>query len=569
MDGSDRTAARATGSATAVLPAPRPAGQKLPPAPWHQMPPVGSPDAPYPMLPAIALPDPSRAAQLERLRETVADLTRQLREAEALRDADAQRLRWFEQELTRAQQEVRQQQDQLQQMSAQIRVASLDAHRVHEAAVNQVAIAEQQVRDANDAAARYAAQADARWAVMGETLAQLEHSLAEAVAERDLARHDCAMLQAELDQLMSLPAATDELPADSPAAETGPVGALDWQSEALAAWVTAKHRGVIESVPGADRRGIARRAITEARADGLKAVVLVATAELAEVWHDDLCTALPDDRVGKYVGGALSSNQFDVLVATVDAAARQSVLRCDSDVLLVADEVDTFATAERAVAFDEAYARRLGLSSFYQRDDDGIATYLTRYFGDVVFRLGYERAFAESAVAGFDLALIEVSFTAEERAAYDEHDAQVRDSEPTTQAHLQGIARRAEVLSRAAAKDAVARTLIHFPGAAHALIFSAATIGNADLVGGRNGAEFAIALSASGSRREMAERLGRLTGSGPEEVRRRLVIVYVGDTAEDDRCDGNVTYLSDITPYASNVRRFDATMFDELADFLT
>jgi superfamily II DNA or RNA helicase len=641
------------------------------------MPPVGSPEAPYPPRPGEAARDHTAEleTEIERLRQALDDVYRRLREAEAARDAEARtrvaadtevlrqrgeaaellgRLRWLESAVVEAQRDSQQRHEQLQEAHRQMRLVAGDLQRVHQAAADQIAAAEQSAReateaaetatrDAAEAAARYVEQADARWAELADeaavheteaealratlaaeraatdaltgplndTITRLRTELAKASADRDFARTECVELEAELNRLLFRPtpeevASAPQLaePVDPVAAPDHPVSlasgvdVLPWQRDALEAWAAASYRGVIASVSGADRRRLGQWAIARALDDNLKVLVLVTNVERADGWYDELREALPINRVGKYVG-RLRSGEFDVVVATADAAAKESIFGFAGNVLVIADEVESIGTPELSVALDEIFERRLGLTSLYERDDHGVATYLTPYFGEVVFSLGYDRAIAESAIAEFDLALIGVTFSVGERASYDEYDQQVREAaakllsdyavpaddfaaevellangrgghaRSAARTYQKAVAKRDEVLSRAATKDVIARTLIHFPGAAHALVFSAATRGNADLIGSKDGAEFGIALSASGSKREMAERLGRLTGSGPRGSRRRLAVVYVEDTVEDDRTEGNVTFLADVAPHAHVVRRFDSGMLDDLADFLS
>jgi hypothetical protein len=594
--------------------------------------------------------------EAETARDTEAR-TRAAADAEVLRQRGEHaemlgRLRWLERALSEAQHEVQHRHEQLQLLAGQAQTAIAEARRTQEASAHRVEIAEQESRQAAESAAAYVEQADARWAALvdesaghelaaeelrrslaalraeaealteplRDTIMQLRRDLAEitidrdqVAADRDLARRECVELEAELNRLLFRPTedevASDPTPAEPVEPDVAPdypvslvpgLDALPWHAAALDAWAAAKHRGIIESVAGVDRRRLARWAIARALDDDLKVLVLVSSAVLVERWYDDLREALPINRVGKYLGrGGPRSGEFDVVVSTVDAAAKESIFGFAGNVLVLVDEVEDFGIAELSVAFDEIFDRRLGLTAQYERDDYGVATYLAPYFGEVVFRLGYERAVAESAIAGFDLALIGVALTTGERASYEETDHQVREAaakllsdfavpaddfaaevevlaggrgghaRSAARTYQKAVAKRDEVLARAAAKDVVARTLIHLPGAAHALIFSTATVGNAELVG-KPGASFGIALNASGSKREMAERLGRLTsGESSDGLRRRLAVVYVEDTVEDDRAADNVTFLADVAPHAHVVRRFDSTMLDDLADFLS
>ncbi len=193
-----------------------------------------------------------------------------------------------------------------------------------------------------------------------------------------------------------------------------------WQRDALAAWHAAGRRGVVEAVTGAGKTFVGVCAARDAVAAGDRALVLVPTRELQEQWVRVLFEQLPDVAVGRLGGGRQDElGECDVLVAIVHSAAARSLRPRPGDVL-VADECHRYGAPTFAQALEAGFEQRLGLTATYEREDDGVATYLQPFFGDVVFRLWYDRALADGVIAPFDIALGAVQLTPEEQQRYDD-----------------------------------------------------------------------------------------------------------------------------------------------------
>ncbi|HEX3705178.1 MAG TPA: DEAD/DEAH box helicase family protein [Mycobacteriales bacterium] len=297
-----------------------------------------------------------------------------------------------------------------------------------------------------------------------DPLGQQRAELERVRAERDAARRQAAALEAELEGLIDEPHALDNseqarslcasepLPypsegtADDAAAvrthsTSAPAASDDhpvslaaeidldpWQREALAAWADGAHRGVVEAITEEGRTRLAYWAIGQALDLGMKVLVVVPSVDGVEQWHRGLREALPINRVAKHTNGKdarLAS--YDVVVSTAESAAKGSVFGPHFEGLLVAVDVHALGTAAAAPALDRAYSARLGITAAYERDDDGIATYLDPYFRGVSFRLWYGRALEEKVVAPFDIALVSVPFGAAEQVEYDACEKHVKD----------------------------------------------------------------------------------------------------------------------------------------------
>ena len=194
-----------------------------------------------------------------------------------------------------------------------------------------------------------------------------------------------------------------------------------WQAEAIDAWHTHDCRGVIEAVTGAGKTMLGLTALFEALRMGVKALVLVPTAELQNQWVARIHDVVPDAVVGTLGNGRTDSlSDCDVLVSIINSAARRTLLADHQSGLLIADECHRYAAPSFVSALSERFDYRLGLTATYARSDDAQATQLDPYFGGVIHRLWYERALADDVIAPFDLALVGVPLTRYEQATYEQ-----------------------------------------------------------------------------------------------------------------------------------------------------
>jgi superfamily II DNA or RNA helicase len=404
---------------------------------------------------------------------------------------------------------------------------------------------------------------------------------------------------------------------EHPVALANEIDLAPWQQDALGAWADANHRGVVESVTSEGNTQVAYWAIGRALDNSMKVLVLAPTTERVDKWYDGLRNALPNHRVGKHGGrGGPRMAAFDVVVATAQSAAKEHMFEPGLGVFVVADEVHEFGTDVLSKALDPSYVWRLGLTSSYERDDDGIAMYLDRYFGGALFRLGYDRALAEQAIASFDLALVAVPLSAAERAEYDACAAATLaggagGGKAGVRAYLKAIARRDEILSGTTARDSSLRTVAAaIRGAGRGLLVAPSPLvaqhvdrvlagqscettaagGDGDgrnrrggkgdddrdvwqLVTPRDSAEtgsavdLAVMASPPRNRRQLIERMDRILGSQPGG-HVRLVVLYVEGSAEDDSLGADAAPIYGVMQHARRLQRFAARDTDALLEFL-
>ena len=192
-----------------------------------------------------------------------------------------------------------------------------------------------------------------------------------------------------------------------------------WQSDALLAW-SQTCRGVIEAVTGTGKTRVALAAIATVVQQNGRALVLVPGTELLLQWERELAALLPGVKVGRLgAGGDDDLFSCTVVIATAQSASRVPIdLPYDTLGLVVADEVHRFGAQTWSDALPEAFTLRLALTATLDREDDGVAAFLTPYFGGVVYTYDFAAAAKDGVIAPFSVAFAPIVFTEREEEAY-------------------------------------------------------------------------------------------------------------------------------------------------------
>ena len=191
----------------------------------------------------------------------------------------------------------------------------------------------------------------------------------------------------------------------------------EYQQEALSAWQDNDRRGSVILPTGSGKTFLAVQAIADA---GVSTLVVVPTIDLMNQWHATLTNAfgnqLPDG-VGVFGGG--SHNVTDITVTTYDSAYRYINEYGDQFGLLVVDEVHHLpAPTYQQIPEMTIAPYRLGLTATYERAD-GAHEELEDLLGTVVYREGVDEL-AGDYLSEYETIHLGVELTDEERATYDE-----------------------------------------------------------------------------------------------------------------------------------------------------
>lgn len=183
------------------------------------------------------------------------------------------------------------------------------------------------------------------------------------------------------------------------------------QAEALAAWVQAGSRGVVELPTGAGKTLLAVLAIVKT---GRPTLVVVPTIDLLAQWQRVL-----SERLGVPVGmiGGGTHDRQAITVITYDSAANQAEHLGADFGLLIADECHHLpAPAYRFIAEASLAPFRLGLSATFARADGGESIAMA-LLGKLVHRVGIE-ALAGEYLSPYEVHSLPVTLTEAEADEY-------------------------------------------------------------------------------------------------------------------------------------------------------
>ena len=191
----------------------------------------------------------------------------------------------------------------------------------------------------------------------------------------------------------------------------------DYQQAALDAWVNHDRRGSVVLPTGSGKTFLGLRAIADA---GVGALVVTPTIDLMNQWHATLTNAFGDqltEDVGVLGGG--SHDISAVTVTTYDSAYRYIDEYGDRFGLLITDETHHLA-AETYLQIPEMTIApfRLGLTATYERAD-GREELLEDRMGPVVHQEAVDELAGEF-LSEYETIQMSVELTADERSEYDE-----------------------------------------------------------------------------------------------------------------------------------------------------
>jgi len=191
----------------------------------------------------------------------------------------------------------------------------------------------------------------------------------------------------------------------------------DYQQAALTAWTDHNRQGSVVLPTGSGKTFLAVQAIANA---GVSTLVVVPTIDLMNQWHATLTNAFGDqlpDPIGVLGGG--SHDVTDITVTTYDSAYRYVNEYGDRFGLLVVDEVHHLpAPTYQQIPEMMIAPYRLGLTATYERAD-GQHDVLKGLIGPVVYEEDVDELAGEY-LSEYETIHLKVDLMPDEREQYDE-----------------------------------------------------------------------------------------------------------------------------------------------------
>jgi superfamily II DNA or RNA helicase len=191
----------------------------------------------------------------------------------------------------------------------------------------------------------------------------------------------------------------------------------DYQQAALSAWIDHERRGSVVLPTGSGKTFLGLQAIANA---GVSALIVTPTIDLMNQWHATLTNAFGDqlrEPIGVLGGG--SHDVTSITVTTYDSAYRYINEYGDRFGLLVVDEEHHLpAPTYQQIPEMTIAPYRLGLTATYERPD-GKHELLEDLIGPVVYRENVDELAGEY-LSEYETIHMSVDLTADERSEYDE-----------------------------------------------------------------------------------------------------------------------------------------------------
>lgn len=81
-------------------------------------------------------------------------------------------------------------------------------------------------------------------------------------------------------------------------------------------------------------------------------------------------------------------------------------------------------------------------------------------------------------------------------------------------------------------------------------------------------AEIAVVVSASQSRRQMIQRMGRVIRKKEDGRGARMIMMYVEGTSEDPNLGAHEAFLDEVVPHARSISYFTSEKIDQVGEWI-
>lgn len=192
-----------------------------------------------------------------------------------------------------------------------------------------------------------------------------------------------------------------------------------WQSEALQAWRTCVHRGIVEVVTGGGKTVFALACVRDLKPDTV--LVVVPTTALLEQWWAEVATffELSLDEVN-IITSTRSIVSGTINIAVLNTAAKLVQRGGQSECFLIVDECHKAASPQFRAVLDIPKMASLGLSATPERPyDEGLSEILVPALGPVIFNYTYRDALRDGVIVPFEVRNIVFELEEERMEEYD------------------------------------------------------------------------------------------------------------------------------------------------------
>ena len=193
-----------------------------------------------------------------------------------------------------------------------------------------------------------------------------------------------------------------------------------WQEKAFPLW-WAKKRGIVKVVTGGGKTVFAIHCLTkylEEEKDN-SIFIVVPSIALLDQWYEGLQKTFGDKDISLNGGGEHLENISKITISTIDSVKNIIHKFNAPNTLLIVDECHKIGTEKRGETLTNNWHATLGLSATPERDyDDNFYIIIKKILGDIIFDYDYIDAREDEVIVNFKLLYAYAAMTEDEEEKY-------------------------------------------------------------------------------------------------------------------------------------------------------
>jgi len=194
----------------------------------------------------------------------------------------------------------------------------------------------------------------------------------------------------------------------------------EWQAKAFPLW-WAKKRGIVKVVTGGGKTVFAIHCLVkylEENKDHLIFIVVPSIA-LLDQWYEGLQKDFNEKDIALNGGGEHLEHLSRINISTIDSVKNIIEQFNASKTLLIVDECHKIGTEKRGEVLSNSWHATLGLSATPERDyDDNFYIIIRKILGDIIFDYDYIDAREDEVIVNFKLLYAYAAMTPDEEEKY-------------------------------------------------------------------------------------------------------------------------------------------------------
>lgn len=194
----------------------------------------------------------------------------------------------------------------------------------------------------------------------------------------------------------------------------------EWQENAFPLW-WAKKRGIIKVVTGGGKTVFAIHCLTKYLEENKTNSILIVVPSIAllDQWYEGLSQSFSSEEISLNGGGEQIESITRICITTLDSLKNLIDRVTPENTLLIVDECHKIGTEKRGEMLTNNWHATLGLSATPERDyDDNFYIIIKKILGDIIFDYDYIDAREDEVIVNFKLLYAYAAMTKDEEDKY-------------------------------------------------------------------------------------------------------------------------------------------------------